>query len=87
MPTSFSRIRTNSFKGTQAVSEHDVVRVNKTVTVTPNFEDDPIEIQAGWRGTIIAHADKPTPCIEFTNYREIPILVDLTSKIWRWSRK
>jgi hypothetical protein len=59
------------------MNEHDVVRVKETVTVTPNFEDDPIEIQAGWEGTIVAHADKPTPCIEFTNYREIPILVDL----------
>jgi hypothetical protein len=30
----------------------DVVRVKETVLVTPNFEDDPIEIRAGWRGTI-----------------------------------
>jgi hypothetical protein len=33
--------------------------------------------QAGWEGAIIAQADTDTPCIEFTNYREIPIIVDL----------
>ena len=65
MPTSFSRIRTNSFKGTQAVSEHDVVHGKETVRATPNFEDTPVEIKAGWCGTIIAHADKPMPCVEF----------------------
>jgi hypothetical protein len=59
------------------MNEHDLVRVKETVIVIPNFEDEPIEIKAGWRGTIIAHADKPTPCIEFTNYHEIPVLVDL----------
>jgi hypothetical protein len=60
------------------MNEHDVVRVKSTVIVTPNFEDDPIEIKAGWRGTIIAHADKPTPCVEFNEeYRGEPFLVDL----------
>jgi hypothetical protein len=59
------------------MNEHDVVRVKETVTLTPWFEDDPIEIQAGWGGTIVTQADAETPCIEFTNYREIPILVDL----------
>jgi hypothetical protein len=44
----------------------------------PNFENEPIEIKAGWRGTIIAHADKPTPCVEFNEkYRGKPFLVDL----------
>ena len=47
------------------MNELDVVRVRETVMVTPNFEDDPIEIKAGWRGTIIAYADKPIPLIEF----------------------
>jgi hypothetical protein len=62
------------------MNEHDVVRVKSTVIVTPNFEDDPIEIKAGWRGTIIAHADKPTPCVEFNeNYRAKPFLVDLAA--------
>ena len=46
------------------MNEHDVVRVKKTVVVTPNFEDDPIEIEAGWRGTIVACADTPTSCVE-----------------------
>jgi hypothetical protein len=37
-----------------------------------------IQIKAGWRGTIIAHADKPTPCVEFNEeYRGKPFLVDL----------
>ena len=35
------------------VNTSDVVRVKETVTVTPWFEDDPIEIQAGRRGTIV----------------------------------
>jgi hypothetical protein len=56
------------------MNEHDVVRLKETVIVIPNFEDEAIETKAGWRGTIIAHADKPTPCID---YHEIPVLVDL----------
>jgi hypothetical protein len=46
--------------------------------VTPNFEDHPIEIKAGWRGTIVAQADTPTPCVEFDEeYRGKASLVDL----------
>ena len=57
---------------------HDVVQVNETVMATPDLEDEPIEIKAGWRGTIIAHADKPTLCVEFNEeYRGEPFLVDL----------
>jgi hypothetical protein len=60
------------------MNEHDVVRVKETVMVTPDFEDHPIEIKAGWLGTIIAHADKPIPLIEFNEeYRGKPFLVDL----------
>jgi hypothetical protein len=60
------------------MNEHDVDRVKETVMVTPSFEDHPIEIKAGWRGTIIAHADKPIPLIEFNEeYRGKPFLVDL----------
>jgi hypothetical protein len=59
------------------MNEHGVVRVRKTVTVTPWFEDNPMEIQAGWEGALIAQADTDTPCIEFTHYRETPIIVDL----------
>ena len=60
------------------MNEHNVVRVKETIMVTPNFEDEAIEIKAGWRGTIIAHADKPTPCVEFNEgYRGEPFLVDL----------
>jgi hypothetical protein len=60
------------------MNEHDVVRVKETVLATPNFEDRPIEIKAGWHGTIIAHADKATPCIEFNEqHRAQPFLVDL----------
>jgi hypothetical protein len=60
------------------MSELDVVRVNEIVTVTPWFEDDSIEIQAGWCGTIVTQADTDTPCIEFNeNYRGKSFLVDL----------
>jgi hypothetical protein len=60
------------------MNEHDVVRVRETVIATPTFEDAPIEIKAGWRGTIVAHADKPMPCVEFNEeYRGEPFLVDL----------
>lgn len=53
------------------------VRVKVTVMVTPSFEEVPIEIKANWLGTIVAHADKPTPCIEFNKeYRAAPFLVD-----------
>src|ERR1700693_5782645 len=60
------------------MNELDVVRVKETVTVTPNFEDDPIEIKAGWRGQIVAHSEKPNPLIEFDEqYRGQPFLVAL----------
>jgi hypothetical protein len=60
------------------MNEHNIFRVKETVMLTPNFEDDPIEIKAGWRGTIIAHADKPVPCVEFAEeYRGRPFLADL----------
>lgn len=60
------------------MNELDVDRVKETVIVTPNFEDDPIEIKAGWRGTIVAQADTPTPCVEFyEQYRCKPFLADL----------
>ena len=62
----------------RSMNEHDVVRVKETVMATPNFEDHPIEIKAGWRGPIVAQADTPTPCIEFNeDYRGKPFLVDL----------
>jgi hypothetical protein len=36
-----------------------------------------------WRGTIVAHADKPKSCIEFNEkYRGEPFLVDWTLRIW-----
>jgi hypothetical protein len=57
---------------------HDVVEVRATVVATSDFEDEPIEIQSGWRGMIIGHADKPTPCIWFNeSYRDKPFLADL----------
>jgi hypothetical protein len=52
--------------------------VKETVVVMPNFENETIEIKAGWRGTIVAHADKSIPCIEFNEcYRGEPFIVDL----------
>jgi hypothetical protein len=60
------------------MNELDVVRVKETVMVTPNFEDDPIQIKASWRGAVVAQADTPTPCIEFNeDCRGKPFLVDL----------
>ena len=60
------------------MNELDVVRVKETVMATPTFEKDPIEIKADWRGTIVDHADKPTPCVEFNEeYRGEPFIVDL----------
>ena len=52
------------------------MRVRATV-VTEELFGGRIEINAGWRGTIVADSDTPTPLIEFMQYREIPILVDL----------
>ena len=49
----------------RSMNEHNVVRVKEIVMATPNFEDTAVEIKSGWRGTIIANADKPTPCVEF----------------------
>jgi hypothetical protein len=61
----------------RGMNELDLVRVKETVMATPWFEDDPIEIQSGWEGTIVTQAHTPTPCVEFTQYHERPILVDL----------
>jgi hypothetical protein len=62
----------------RCMNGHDVVQVNETVMATPDLEDEPIEIKAGWRGKIIGHADKPTPCILFDeSYRGKPFIVDL----------
>jgi hypothetical protein len=62
------------------MNELDVVRVKQTVLATPWFEDDPIEVKAGWEGTIVAHADTDTPCIEFNEeYRGENFLVDLNA--------
>jgi hypothetical protein len=70
--------KANTEPSARPMNEHDVVRVKETVMVTPNFEDHPIEIKAGWKGTIIAHADKPIPLIEFNEeYRGKSFLVDL----------
>ena len=60
------------------MNELDVVRVKETVLATPWFEDDPIEIKAGWEGTIVTQADTDTPCVEFNEeYRGENFLVDL----------
>jgi hypothetical protein len=42
-----------SLRRFEPMNEHDVVRVKATVMATPWFEDDPIEIQSGWEGTIV----------------------------------
>jgi hypothetical protein len=43
------------------------------VTHSGELEGKRVEIKAGWKGTIIAHADKPIPFVESTNYSEDPI--------------
>src|ERR1700730_10330022 len=59
----------------RCMNGHDVVQVNETVMATPDLEDEPIEIKAGWRGTIIGHADKPMPCILLDeSYRGKPFI-------------
>ena len=60
------------------MNELDVVRVKETVLATPWDKEDPIEIKAGWEGTIVAQADTNTPCVEFDEeYRGENFLVDL----------
>jgi hypothetical protein len=73
------------------MQEIDVVRVIKTITAKPWFEDEPIEIKAGWEGTIVCLTapEDPVAGVEFTEYRDVPILVDLEvtnlEVIWRVS--
>jgi hypothetical protein len=58
--------RANTELSARPMNDHDVIRVKETVIATPNFEDDPIEIKAGWRGTIVAQADTPTRVLSST---------------------
>jgi hypothetical protein len=44
---------------------HDQVSVKKTVFATPWFDDEPIEIKAGWEGAIVDRPDGSEPAIEF----------------------
>jgi hypothetical protein len=73
------------------MQEIDVVRVKETVTVRAWFEDEPMEIKAGWEGTVVCLTapEDPVAGIEFTEYRDVPILVDLEvtnlEVIWRGS--
>jgi hypothetical protein len=61
------------------MQEIDVARAKKTVTSSLGFEDEPIEIKAGWEGTIVSLTapEDPVAGIEFTEYRDVPILVGL----------
>ena len=60
------------------MNELDVVRVKETVLATPWDKEYPIEIKAGWQGTIVAQADTNMPCVEFDEeYRGENFLVDL----------
>jgi hypothetical protein len=68
------------------MNEHDVVRVKETVLVTPNFEDIPIEIKAGWRGAIVAQADTPTHVLSLTKITGASHFWWIwTLPIWKWS--
>jgi hypothetical protein len=55
------------------MQEIDVVRVIKTITAKPWFEDEPIEIKAGWEGTIVCLTapEDPVAGVEFTEYYRI----------------
>src|SRR5258705_13824218 len=48
-------------RGFDQMNELDVVRVKETVMATPTIDDLPIEIIAGWAGTIVACADTHAP--------------------------
>jgi hypothetical protein len=70
------------------MQEIDRIRVEETVTVRPWFEDEPIEIKAGWEGTIVCLYDADAIAgIEFTRCRDMPILAELEvtnlEVIWR----
>ena len=73
------------------MQEIDVVRVKKSVTVKPWFEDESIEIKEGWEGTIVCLTtpEDLVAGVEFTQYRDVPILADLEvtnlEVIWRVS--
>jgi hypothetical protein len=55
-PANSKRAKAYAHKMRRSMNEHDVVHVKETVRATPNFEDTPVEIKAGWCGTIIALA-------------------------------
>ena len=61
------------------MNEHDVVRVKETVLVTPITDESQVEIQAGREGVIVECADTHAPMVEFTKYREEPIIAHIES--------
>jgi hypothetical protein len=85
-PANSKRAKAYAHKMRRSMNEHDVVHVKETVRATPNFEDTPVEIKAGWCGTIIAHADKPMPCVEFNeDYGASNSWWTWTLQIRKWS--
>jgi hypothetical protein len=57
------------------MNELDAVRVRQTLMATPTTDYLPVEIKVGWIGTIVECADTHAPMVEFTEYREEPIIV------------
>jgi len=59
------------------MNEHDVVRVKETVMATPDFEDEPIEIEAGWRGSCSSGRDEPS-CMSLSGGSSLGLSVNWT---------
>jgi hypothetical protein len=53
----------------ERVKEYDVVRIKETVLRTPLFGVEPIEIRAGWEGTITDYAETDAPSLEIAAWR------------------
>jgi hypothetical protein len=57
------------------MNELDQVRVRETLTATDITDGLQVQIKAGWTGTIVECADTHAPMVEFTEYRQEPIIV------------
>jgi hypothetical protein len=53
------------------MKDYDVVRIKDTVLRTPLFGDEPIEIRAGCKGTIIDYAETDAPLLEIDVWRDV----------------
>jgi hypothetical protein len=53
----------------RCMKNYEIVRIKKTVFRTPIFDDEPIEIRGGWRGTIIEYAETDALLLEIGVWR------------------